>query len=266
MIRHDALRFPSNYWDHISQEAKDFCVALMQKRPKDRLPASEAVHHPWIKMASKHHSGEDAAHMLEKYDNVITSLSKFSESDDLAKLALEVIAFSTPPSKMEELRMLFQRIDTDDSGTIDFEEFKKAMALHPEYPPERLQQIFDAIDVSHNGAVDYTEFLAATIESQKTELIGRGSIKEAFNALDRDGDGYITESDLTRSLGHSATEESIKRYLTQADDKGRVSFQIFKTTMMLELASPDHKNVEEQLFRMSSGRRKDDGEEKAEES
>tara|TARA_B110000046_G_C12780230_1_gene308677 strand:+ start:111 stop:314 length:204 start_codon:yes stop_codon:yes gene_type:complete len=63
---------------------------------------------------------------------------------------------------------------------------------------------------------------------------------------------------LTRSLGHSATEESIKRYLTQADDKGRVSFQIFKTTMMLELASPDHKKVEEQLFRMSSGRRKDE--------
>lgn len=232
MIRHDALRFPSNYWDHISQEAKDFCVALMQKRPKDRLPASEAVHHPWIKMESKHHSGEDAAHMLEKYDNVITSLSKFSESDDLAKLALEVIAFSTPPSKMEELRMLFQKIDTDDSGTIDFEEFKKAMALHPEYPPERLQQIFDAIvrrvhrthaaystsntaidqvhacspilcavqDVSHNGAVDYTEFLAATIESQKTELIGRGSIKEAFNALDRDGDGYVSCYLMARSV------------------------------------------------------------------
>ena len=45
-ICHDPLQFPSpGPWDHVSDAAKDFCNKLMQKNPKDRMPASEAVHH-----------------------------------------------------------------------------------------------------------------------------------------------------------------------------------------------------------------------------
>ena len=33
---------------------------------------------------------------------------------------------------MKELRDLFQKIDTDDSGQIDFEEFKKMLREHTE--------------------------------------------------------------------------------------------------------------------------------------
>ena len=66
MICHDPLRFPSPDWDRISDTAKDFCGKLMQKTPKDRMPASEAVHHQWIKQQSSLHQGEDAAHELQR--------------------------------------------------------------------------------------------------------------------------------------------------------------------------------------------------------
>ena len=39
LIKYKPLKFPSPQWDHISEEAKDFCAALMQKAPKDRLSA-----------------------------------------------------------------------------------------------------------------------------------------------------------------------------------------------------------------------------------
>ena len=61
MICHDPLRFPSPDWDQISDTAKDFCTKLMQKNPRDRMPASEAVHHPWIQQQSTLHSGEQCA-------------------------------------------------------------------------------------------------------------------------------------------------------------------------------------------------------------
>jgi len=257
MIREDPLRFPSQHWEHISQEAKDFCTALMQKRPKDRLPASEAVHHPWIKQASHIHHGVDASKMLEKHNEVVQALETFSEKDDLARLALEVIAFSTPPGKLEELRLLFQKMDTDDSGTINMAEFKDAMAKQ-NIPNDRIEQIFNSIDVSRNGEVDYTEFLAAAINSQEN-LVARSSIKAAFNSLDRDGDGYITREDIISSLGSHTTEASIKRYLLHSDDKGRVSYQIFKATMVSELASPQSAEAEEQLYRFSTARRRPEG-------
>jgi len=134
MICHDALRFPTPDWDRISDSAKDFCSKLMQKNPKDRMPASEAVHHQWIKQQSSLHQGEDAAHELQRHQEVVDSLQAFSEADDLKRVALEVIAFSTPPGKLEELRNVFVKMDTDDSGTLSIEEFKSAMALHPEIP------------------------------------------------------------------------------------------------------------------------------------
>ena len=51
-ICHDPLQFPSpGPWDHVSDAAKDFCNKLMQKNPKDRMPASEAVHrYPYISL------------------------------------------------------------------------------------------------------------------------------------------------------------------------------------------------------------------------
>lgn len=44
-----------------------------------------------------------------------------------AQVALEVIAFATPPEKMAELRSMFVAMDADRNGTISVDEFKKAM-------------------------------------------------------------------------------------------------------------------------------------------
>ena len=50
------------------------------------------------------------------------------------QVALEVIAYSTPPAKMRMLRDLFVHMDTDNTGTITKEKFRHAMSMHPEIP------------------------------------------------------------------------------------------------------------------------------------
>eukprot|EP00964_Phaeocystis_antarctica_P147557 scaffold114198_cov33-Phaeocystis_antarctica.AAC.1 len=78
------------------------------------------------------------------------------------------------PGKLEELRHMFVNMDTDDSGTystLSIEEFKKAMALHPEVPSAQnkkmsvpmaqIEKMFRDMDITHSGEVDYTEFIAA---------------------------------------------------------------------------------------------------------
>ena len=47
------------------------------------------------------------------------------------------------------------------SGTLSIEEFKKAMALHPEIPMAQVEKMFHDMDITHSGEVDYTEFIAA---------------------------------------------------------------------------------------------------------
>lgn len=244
MIRHDPLQFPEADWAHISSEAKSFCSALMQKKPKDRLNGTDAIHHPWIAHKSTVHSGPDAAHEIEAMEkhhhNLVASLEAFSAADDLKKLALEVIAFSTPPAKLEELRHLFVKMDTDDSGTISFSEFKKAMELHEEIPLEKLEQMFADMDVNASGEVDYSEFLSATLASQTKDGIMEGpSILAAFSKLDTDGDGYITISDIHRAFEGQLDDSEVEKMLVHRDHSGRVNFQGFKRMMIGDLAQSE---------------------------
>ena len=225
MISEDPLCFPNEHWGHISPDARDFCAALMRKNPQDRLGASEAVKHRWITTKSKLHQGDEPAVALDKHQDAVDSMLDFAEADDLKRLALEVIAFSTPPCKLEELRKLFQSMDTDDSGTLSFDEFRAAWAHHPEISLEQLHELFDKIDLAHNGEVNYTDFLAATVSSQKN-ICAPASINMAFNSLDKDGDGYITRKDLHMAL-EGIGEASLDKYLAHADAEGRVSLDAF---------------------------------------
>ena len=245
LIRHAELQFPSPDWDHVSDGAKDFCRALLKKRPHDRLSSADAAQHAWIKSASNMHRGIDAAHELEKHTEIVDSLEAFSHADGLAKLALQVIAFSTPPAKLAELRQIFHKMDEDDSGTLSLEEFKHAMAMHPEIPQERVEQLFNQMDVQHKGEIDYTEFLAATVASSANFAEnGQSSILAAFNMLDADHDGYIDKKDLTRAFDGEISEAEETQILKHCDASGRVNFDAFKRVMLAMMQDvKDHENA-----------------------
>jgi len=184
----------------------------------------------------------------------VDSLQAFSEADDLKKLALEVIAFSTPPAKLEELRNIFVKMDVDDSGTISFTEFKHAMSLHPEVPHETVEKMYSNMDVDNSGEVDYTEFLSATLSAQKHS---NASILNAFTTLDTDGDGYITSTDITTSLDGQMSAESIDKMLSHADASGKVSFQVFKRIVLTGLKTSSSQSPASLVDTiMDDGRRK----------
>jgi len=264
MIREDPVEFPAKRgWGNRSEEAKDFCRQLMQKQPGDRLSATDALQHPFIKIGSSlhgtsAHAGPDAAHELEQHEEIVRSLEAFSHADGLAKLALQVIAFSTPPAKLDELRHVFQKMDEDGSGTLSLEEFKKAMALHPEVPQERVEQIFHDMDIAHHGEVDYNSFLAATVASSKQFQESENSILGAFNVLDTDHDGYIDSKDMERAFSGEISAKSAQRMLSNADSSGRVTFGEFKRSMvaMMMEADPDHLQATQSMMRRSNDSKK----------
>ena len=230
MIRQDPLRFLGPEWDRTSDEAKDFCQNLMQKEPRKRLAASQALQHPWIKNASKLHEGKDAATELAAHNNVVESLQAFARTNDLKRAALEVIAFSTPPAKVEELRELFVKMDVDNSGTIDIAEFRKSMT-HTRMPQNQVDALFRSIDYNNSGELDYTEFLGAALSSQKG--LQKPSLLTAFAMLDRDGNGSISPGELRGLLGDNMNESEIKDMIKQiAGDSEQLTFQDFKTLML----------------------------------
>ena len=41
--------FPEEYWDSVSNEAKDFIKKLLVVKPSDRMTVDQALSHPWLK-------------------------------------------------------------------------------------------------------------------------------------------------------------------------------------------------------------------------
>ena len=58
-----------------------------------------------------------------------------------------------------QLRVAFNQVDTDNSGSIDVEELSNAMrALGRDLPREQIRAMMDAVDTDKSGEIDFDEF------------------------------------------------------------------------------------------------------------
>jgi calcium-dependent protein kinase len=64
---------------------------------------------------------------------------------------------------------------------------------------EVVQQLFDEIDMDMNGTIDYNEFLSAA--SNKESLLSDANLNLCFRKIDRNKDGYITKKSVRRAFG-----------------------------------------------------------------
>ena len=154
MIRGEPLRFPHLAWAHVSADATDFCSLLLNKEPKCRPNAVEASQHRWIQQRSdlsavRRPGDTDAAHMLEQHREISGALQAFAAASALKKLSLQAVALSTSAEKLKRLRQLFVAMDTDNSGTIDLDEFRRAMGRQPELSAAQVEHIPAAVQPVH---------------------------------------------------------------------------------------------------------------------
>ena len=58
----------------------------------------------------------------------------------------------------ESTRSLFQQMDRDHSGTLDFTEFStEFIRMNPSATMKDMRELFDGADLDHNGLLDYGE-------------------------------------------------------------------------------------------------------------
>ena len=86
--------FPSPWWDNVSMEAKSLVKKLLERDPKKRLTAEEAMQDEWINKAS----GTDLSGARKQ-------LKKYNASRKLRKAALGIIAQQRMERAMRDLRL-----------------------------------------------------------------------------------------------------------------------------------------------------------------
>lgn len=124
--------------------------------------------------------------------SIFEGLVKYKDTAcDFKRIALMIIAYNSSSDEIKYIRETFKYMNTSDSGAISRDEFRAAFSTFGK-TNEELDGIFNVVDINRNGQIDYTEFLAATIETQGT--IEEQRLADAFDRLDHDESGYISKS------------------------------------------------------------------------
>jgi len=121
-------------WSRVSPEAIDLIKALLQKDPKRRPSAQEALQHPWLTL----NKGSKECRDVKLSRGSLRSLASYSNASRLRRAVLLLLAQELEPEETCELRQLFNSMDKSGEGTISFRELKEAIrnsyALSPAKP------------------------------------------------------------------------------------------------------------------------------------
>ncbi|PNY02810.1 calcium-dependent protein kinase 3-like protein, partial [Trifolium pratense] len=204
------IDFASDPWPKISSSAKDLIKKMLQGDPKERITAAEVLNHPWMK--------EDGASDKPLDIAVLTRMKQFRAMNKLKKVALKVIAENLSEEEIIGLKEMFKSMDTDNSGTITFEELKAGLPkLGTKISESEVRQLMEAADVDGNGTIDYIEFITATMHLNRMER--EDHLFKAFEYFDNDKSGYITMEELESALTkyNMGDEKTIKEIIAEVD-------------------------------------------------
>jgi len=109
-------------WDaFVSPQAKDLLRQMLQKNPKKRLTARQALDHPWFTMQTA------KATQSTLTPSVFDGLLHFKSHNQLVQAALRLMAKNLNDKDIQEIHRKFSALDTQKCGMITVSELKDAM-------------------------------------------------------------------------------------------------------------------------------------------
>merc|ERR1712110_19705 len=137
------------------------------------------------------------------------------------------------------VRSVFDQFDEDNSNNIDAEEFRNlCIELGYYFSPDELATVFAIIDTDHSGTIEFEEFWTFWLNSEKFQLtdtrkleLYRAAIGQ-FRQYDLDGNGKIScdeYRELARRGNWGKTDEQINEAMKKldTDGDGEISFDEF---------------------------------------
>lgn len=227
------IDFTSDPWPSISSSAKDLVKRMLRADPKERLSAVQVLGHAWMR--------EDGDASDKPIDiAVLSRMKQFRAMNKLKKVALKVIAENLSEEEIVGLKEIFKSMDTDNSGTITYEELKAGLPkLGTKLSESEVKQLMEAADVDGNGTIDYHEFISATMHMNRVDR--EDHLYKAFEYFDKDKSGYITMEELEHALKNynMGDQKTIREIIAEVDtdNDGRINYDEFVT--MMRKGNPD---------------------------
>ena len=231
-VRAGSFSFDDKVWNNISDNCKDFISKLLTYKPEERPTAAEALQHPWVVELSTVAIDDSAA--ISALDNL-----KGFKADTTMKQATFAFIASQLLSKNERdgLAKVFKAFDKNGDGKLSMQEVKEGYLEHygKVMSDEEVETMFNAVDTDKSGFIDYSEFVVAAMKED--QLTTNEKLQAAFKMFDKDGSGIISPEEIKDVLSfgnaNALSKEAIEAIVKQVDENGdgEISFDEFVDMM-----------------------------------
>ena len=91
---------------------------------------------------------------------------------------------------------IFKALDANGDGKLSKDEILKGYAqfFGKHLEPVDVEQMFDSVDIDKSGFIDYSEFVIASINEK--QLLTNEKLQAAFKMFDKDGSGSISADEI----------------------------------------------------------------------
>eukprot|EP00434_Breviolum_minutum_P035920 symbB.v1.2.031809.t1/scaffold3631.1/size52987/3 len=198
----DPVQFPVDIWAQVSPEACDLCRKLLEKSPKNRLSATQALMHEWFRDPTKPSPFGNVEGLSV---SIFDGLKQYQAYNKLKRAVLQLLTRELSEFQIQELRAKFMALDKQGDGLLSCEELIEGMRhVGYEMSQTELEQIMAALDGSGNKCIGYKEFISALIE--RRVKFDRQQLFECFKKFDKQGIGRITYQDVKSVMCNAITE------------------------------------------------------------
>jgi calcium-dependent protein kinase len=191
--------------------------------PEKRPSASDILNTSWIKENAPHSTGES---LKDNWSHI----QDYSKLNLVQKSIINFTAFHLTSKETKQFVEMFKSLDQNSDGVLSIEEIKKGIE---EYKfgdkGENITKLFEEMDVDKNGLINYTEFISALMDYEK---IKENQLLECFNSYDADDSGKISFKEFCDMIKPQSEEEKkeLKELYSKfdTDGDGEISLKEFK--------------------------------------
>ncbi|KAL8167399.1 hypothetical protein V2J09_008898, partial [Rumex salicifolius] len=186
-------------WPSMSLEAKDFVKRLLNKDPRKRMTAAQALCHPWIRK----YIG-----VKIPLDIMIFRLMKaYMRSSSLRKAALRALSKTLTVVELFYLREQFSQLEPSKNGTINLDSIRSALMKQATDAMEdsRVLDFLASLNALQYRRMDFEEFCCAALSVHQLEALDQWEQRArcAYKVFEKDGNRAIMIEELASELGLS---------------------------------------------------------------
>ena len=221
------------YLEH-STEVKDLVNSLLERDTEKRLSAKEALSHPWFKKFG----GRNLFNNFKREEIMpyIDNLFKYKYNSKIQELVIAFLVHNLGNND-ETLIILKMFRFFNKSGDCKLTKSEFTLALYGYKNREEVDEmadiIFQRLDGDNNGYIEYEEFLRACMD--KTKLMTRENLKFAFKFLDRDNTKTLNVNNILRAFVTKPNKEIETVFLMTLEEVDKDGDGIIKFNEFCEL-------------------------------